>query len=200
MEVAGETLERSPAGPRAPGSKDHEVPGARATGAPSGGVGIGGSFPLGGDGHEPDALLVCLHLQPGCCMPSSGDRAEILEDVMTLQLQGYDMQPRTHPEMPELEELHGPVARVLDLALAALGHTAAGLGAAGFAAAGLGAAHGDAAAGLGAPGFAAAGLGAAHGDAAAGLGEAGFAAAGLGAADGDAAAGLGAATGATAPT
>ena len=133
--VAGETLERSPAGPRAPGSKDHEVPGARATGAPSGGVGIGGSFPLGGDGHEPDALLVCLHLQPGCCMPSSGDRAEILEDVMTLQLQGYDMQPRTHPEMPELEELHGPVARVLDLALAALGHTAAGLGAAGFAAA-----------------------------------------------------------------
>lgn len=43
--VAGEALERSLVGPRGPGPKDHEVPGARTSGAPSGGVRIGGRFP-----------------------------------------------------------------------------------------------------------------------------------------------------------
>ena len=90
-----------------------------------------------------------------------------------------------------------------DLALAAHGDTAAGLGAAGFAAAGLGAATG-ATAPLGAPAgaaapFATAGTGAGwhtavHGHTAAGLGAAGFAAARLGAANGDTAAGLGVAS------
>ena len=68
--VAGEALERSPAGLRGPGFKDHEELGARTMGAPLGGAGSGGSFPLGGDGHELDALLVCLHLQLGWVCPT----------------------------------------------------------------------------------------------------------------------------------
>lgn len=65
-----------------------------------------GQLSVGGDGYELDASRLPSSAVPGLvsCPTLETGGTETLEDLMTSQLQSYDVQPRTHPEMPGLEE------------------------------------------------------------------------------------------------